>query len=127
MGGIVEVIKDGEIVRMSEERAREEDLFVLRKVVESKEEPSLSSLSKKDESVKSASRLEVWRSGKIDLKKNEVVNELIDNFHWEIRRVRRSRDINRAKCAHDLGVPEEVLKRIEMGELPSDDFILISR
>ena len=126
MESVVEVIKEGEIIRMSESQAMDEDLFVLRKVIEQEREIlDLSNI----ESSKPAptSRLEEWRAGQINLKKNNVLADLKDNFHWEISRVRRMKNISRKQLADKVEESEESLRMIEFGELPSDDFVLISK
>ncbi len=126
MEGIVEVIKEGEIIRMSESQAIDEDLFVLRKVIE--QEREILDLSNIESSKPApASRLEEWRAGQINLKKNNVLADLKDNFHWEISRVRRMKNISRKRLADKVEESEESLRMIEFGELPSDDFVLISK
>ena len=126
MEGVVEVIKEGEIVRMSESQAMEEDLFVLRAIVEPEKETI--DLTKVESSKPTpASRLEEWRNGQINLKKNNVLNDLKDNFHWEISRVRRMKNISRKQLADKIEESEENLRMIEFGELPSDDFVMISK
>ena len=68
---IVEVIKEGEIIRMSESQAMDEDLFVLRRVIE--QEREILDLSNIESSKPApASRLKEWRAGHINLKKNNV-------------------------------------------------------
>ena len=126
MESIVEVIKEGEIIRMSESQAIDEDLFVLRKVIE--QEREILDLSNIESSKPApASRLEEWRAGQINLKKNNVLADLKDNFHWEISRVRRMKNISRKQLADKVEESEESLRMIEFGELPSDDFVLISK
>ncbi len=126
MEGIVEVIKEGEIIRMSESQAIDEDLFVLRKVIE--QEREILDLSNIESSKPApASRLEEWRAGQINLNKNNVLADLKDNFHWEISRVRRMKNISRKQLADKVEESEESLRMIEFGELPSDDFVLISK
>jgi len=124
---IVEVIKEGEILRMPEFQARQEDLFILRKIIA--EEPerveTAPRLSVREEKAKS--RLEQWKSGRFAYKKNNVVNDLVYNFHWEIVKGRRMMNVSRKQLANSIGVSEEEIKMIEMGELPRDDFILINK
>lgn len=134
MDKLVDVIKDGEIVRMSEARAVSEDLFVLRKVIEPErgmydnvEAPERKELRKQEMPVKSVSRLEKWRAGKSGIKSNEVINELVNNFHWEIAKARRGKGISRKHLADGIGVSEEEIRTIEFGELVKDDFVLISK
>jgi ribosome-binding protein aMBF1 (putative translation factor) len=126
MESVVEVIKEGEIIRMSESQAMDEDLFVLRKVIEQEREIlDLSNIESSNPAP--ASRLEEWRAGQINLKKNNVLADLKDNFHWEISRVRRMKNISRKQLADKVEESEESLRMIEFGELPSDDFVLISK
>ena len=123
---IVEVIKEGEIIRMSESQAMDEDLFVLRRVIE--QEREILDLSNIESSKPApASRLKEWRAGHINLKKNNVLGDLKDNFHWEISRVRRMKNISRKQLAEKVEESEESLRMIEFGELPSDDFVLVSK
>lgn len=125
----VEAIKDGEIVKVSESVAREEDLFILRKLVKSErigfEENKQVKVSK--EIVKSYSRLEEWKSARGNLKRNNVINDLVDNFQWEISRMRRKKGLSRRQLADKIGALEEDVKMIEMGDLPRDDFVLINK
>lgn len=132
--GMVEVIREGEIVRVSEGQAIEEDLFILRKVIEPEKEPIYNPVSRPSYrrevsgiDVPSFSRLESWRAGKFNLKKNKVIEDLKDNFHWEIARRRRSKGVTRKDLAEAIGCSEEEVKTIELGELPRDDFVLINK
>jgi len=128
---IVEVIREGEIVRVSESQAIEEDLFILRKIIEPEREhvPDFTSKQAKERRVvKSYSNLESWRAGKVSYKRNRVIEDLVDNFHWEIVRVRRHKGLTRKQLAEAVGVSEEDFKVIEFGgELPKDDFVLINK
>ncbi len=119
---LVDVIKEGEIITVPEWQAQEEDLFVLRKhevIV-----PSPPAYQKKMEAPKTASK---WQSYQPEYKKNNVVKELVDNFHWEIAKVRKYKNLSRRQLAEAVGVPETVIKMLEIGELPSDDFILVNK
>lgn len=125
---LVEVIKEGEIVRMSERQAREEDLFVLRRVIE--EEPQkidLPKIQKVEGNKTSSSRLQEWKNRSFAYKKNNVVKDLVSNFSWEVSRGRRERNLSRRQLASLIGVSEEEIKMVELGELPRDDFVLISK
>ncbi|MDP4039056.1 MAG: hypothetical protein Q8P57_00535 [Candidatus Pacearchaeota archaeon] len=130
----VEAIRDGEIVRVPKSVAKEEDLFILREVVAA-EKPSDSGnynardFYKKDKisDLRSSSRLQEWKNARFNVKKNNVTKDLIDNFHWVIARNRRKKGISRDQLAFKIGVSEEEIKMIEMGELPRDDFVLVNR
>jgi len=130
MEGIVEVIREGEIVRMSETQAIDEDLFILRKIIEPEREPveeEIPVAARKQSSVASISRLETWKARKFNYKKNRVFEDLLDNFHWQISRARRAKGLTRQQLADNIGANDEEMKMIEMGELPKDDFVLINK
>lgn len=118
---IVEAIKDGQIVKVPRMQAEEEDLFVLRKpgMIESR-----GSVEEKWVDL-SSKRLPQTHYG-VDLK-NKVAKSLIDNFHWKIMRVRREKGLNRKQVAQAIGESEESIKKIEYGELISDDYILVTK
>ena len=129
----VDVIKEGEIVRMSESQAAQEDLFVLRRVIEPEPEQVniVDVLNDRkmyvSREIKSNSLLEEWRSGALNYKKNYVIKDLIDNFHWKIAKVRRGKNITRKQLANAIEVSEDDIKKIEFGELPKDDFVLVNK
>lgn len=126
--GFVEAIKEGEIIKISEKEALDEDLWILRKIYED-DAPK----------VKASERIGSYRSGvessmkvrdmmgKPEYKKNNVLRELVDNFHWKIVRARRIKDITRKQLAEVSGISEDELKMIENGILPRDDFVLITK
>jgi ribosome-binding protein aMBF1 (putative translation factor) len=130
----VEAIRDGEIVRVSEGVALREDLFILRKVSansnhQSKPEfRSVAPPAKKDEvGIRNPSLLNEWKIGKFGKQKNNVLADLRPDFRWEISRQRKIANMSRQKLAQLIGASEHEVKLLELGELPSDDFILISR
>ncbi|MCH7567964.1 MAG: hypothetical protein IIA87_00950 [Nanoarchaeota archaeon] len=131
---LVEVIREGEIVKMSESEAMEEDLFILRRVIEpvvEEKEFTLNSSKATIDLTKKYSRpvisFESWRSRKFEYEKNNVIKELVDNFHWVVIRARRNINLTRKKLASAIGVPEDELKIVEFGGLPRDDFVLINK
>ena len=128
----VEAIKDGEIIRVPENVAIMEDLFILRKISKSVDTnvasiPSQSPTKSNKESPRNSSIMYDWKHGKFGGKKNNVVQDLVPNFNWEISRNRKSKNMSRLKLAQMINCAEEDVKMIELGELPSDDFVLISR
>ncbi|MEK6792580.1 MAG: hypothetical protein AABX96_04935 [Nanoarchaeota archaeon] len=126
----VEAIKDGEIIRVPESVAVMEDLFILRKIVSpSQQNLPVQNVPKQREtlSVSKSSIMSDWKHGKFGVKKNNAVQDLIPNFNWEISRNRKKSNLTRAKLAVMIKATEENVKMIELGELPADDFILISR
>lgn len=134
----VEAIKDGEIIRVPEKVAIMEDLFILRKIVNSTSQSQqnqqnmsnnmpVSSSIKQRESVSKGSIISEWKHGKFGVKKNNALQDLIPNFNWEISKNRKKSNMTRAKLAGMIKSTEENVKMIELGELPTDDFVLISR
>lgn len=130
---LVDAIKEGVIITIPESQARQDDLFILRvhekrDLVESL--PSVESRRRSGRTMtplppsKSAPK---WHSYQSEYKKNNVSRELIDNFQWEIGKARKARNLTRLQLANALGVPEPVIKMLEHGELPSDDFVLINK
>ena len=61
------------------------------------------------------------------MKKNNVLQDLVPNFHWEIAKQRKARNLTRNKLGEMIKASEHEIKMLELGELPADDFILISR
>lgn len=129
MDKLVEAIKEGAIVRVLESEARREGLFILRAVEQKKDENiGPSTLGKQvPRGMREKSYLEKWRHSFVDYKKNNVIQDLKPGFHWEIIRARRAKNLSRRQVALALGVEEEALRIIELGDLPSDDFVLISK
>jgi ribosome-binding protein aMBF1 (putative translation factor) len=131
MERLVDVIKEGEIIRIPEWQARSEDLFILRTVSFEQSAPQAVSPSsvqqKADPLAKKPSLLDSWKRGEGYYKKNNVISDLVSNFHWEISSKRRTKGLSRKQLAEKAGIVEEDLKMIEMGSLPRDDFVLISR
>ena len=121
---LVEAIEEGKIVRVPENYARREDLPILRRV-DIEFSSSSRFKAKKEENVGVYGVDEFRRP--LKWKENRVVQELVDNFHWEIVRERRRRDLTRKQFAELIGEDENILKKVENGILPSDDFILINK
>lgn len=128
--GFVEAIRDGEIVRVPHSVAIEEDLFILRTLGAEPQQVIQQSLPAQARHVadsKQGSVFSDWKTGKFGSKKNNVIQDLIPNFHWEIAKQRKSRNLTRNKLAEIIRSSEHEVKMLELGELPADDFVLISR
>lgn len=127
MERLVEAIKEGEIVRVSEAQARREELFVLRSVPEIVKEETPAHSNTLDltrhENQKSAGKYDLWK--KAAYKRNNVLNELNQNFHWDILKKRRGLGLSRKQLADRIGESEERLKIVENGGLPDDNFAMI--
>lgn len=133
MDRLVDVIKEGQIVTIPESQARHEELFILR-VHEKKDlSESLPSIESRRRSGRSNVPLPPsrssgkWHSYQSEYSKNNVIRELKDNFHWEIGKARKERSLTRLQLANAINVPENAIKMVENGELPSDDFVLVNK
>lgn len=129
MEQIVEAIREGQIVRVPEWQAREEDLFILRKQISDGFRDPVQENARTVNEVritKPVSPVRTWKKN-IQPTRNNVISELVDNFHWQIVKVRRGRGINRRQFAEMLKISEGDLQIIENGGLPSDDFYHISK
>lgn len=137
MERMVEAIREGEVIRVPEIQAIREDLFILRPAesIEARSNTEIARAMSKNDNVidltkkekRGISRLDSWKREGRDYKKNNVVKDLIDNFNWEIAKLRRKRNISRKQLSEAIGVSEENLKIIENGGLPEDNFIIINR
>ena len=127
--GFVDAIKEGEIVRIPKSQAREEDLFILRDIIEPVPEPEMPRVAqiKQETSYGLESPLDKWKMRRPSYKDNNVVKELVENFHWEIIKARRGKNLTRKQVADALKISEGDMKMIEFGELPSDDFVLVNK
>lgn len=135
MEELVDAIKEGQIITIPASQARSEDLFILRHRSESPSSQvataapvSFSARRKERENdptlYKNASK---WHSYEPEYKKNNVIKDLVENFHWDIARGRKLKNLSRAQLAQAANVPENSIRMLEHGELPSDDFVLISK
>lgn len=135
MDDLVDAIEDGKIVRVTESYARQEGLMILRK--QSRFEPDklkqqgmINQYIAKEDPIRRKGReplnLDKLRRP-LDYKKNNIIAELKDNFHWDISRARKARIMSRKQLADALQTSEEAVKMIENGILPANDFVLISK
>ncbi len=133
---LVEAIKEGEIVRITERQARDEDLFILRSISEPKNDEGQEELEghvKKIDLIekyrrefkKEVPRVETWR--KAYYEKNNVLNLLKDNFQWGIVKARRARGMSRKQFADKIDEKEDTLKIVENGGLLDDNLILVNK
>lgn len=53
--------------------------------------------------------------------------DLIENFHWMLMRVRRSKKMTISQLAKEISESEVAIKMAEQGVLPEDDYRLISK
>lgn len=131
----VEAIEDGRIVKVSERYAKQEGLMILRRQEKfepdkSKDPGQINQYVAKEDPVRRRGReplnLDRYRKP-LDYKKNNIVADLKDNFHWEISKARKVRMLTRKQLADVLQTSEEAIKMIENGILPANDFVLVSK
>lgn len=126
---LVEVIEDGRISKVTENYARREGLPILRRVATPKPvEERLPPSGIKTNLTKRLNRgLIVDNFRKPDWKEDQVLHELVENFHWKIRVERRRKGLSRLQLAKMINEKEEDLRKLENGILPSKDFVLIHK
>ncbi|MBU0894488.1 MAG: hypothetical protein KKF48_00840 [Nanoarchaeota archaeon] len=59
--------------------------------------------------------------------KSRLTDSLIDNFHWIIMRMRRSKKLNQAQFAKEIAESETAVKMLEQGILPQDGYRIITK
>lgn len=124
--GMVEAIEDGKIVRVSEEYARRERLMILRRIAVQTSEARQKVDVKKGLGEDKRYRFDDFRKP-LNWKKNKIVEDLVENFHWQITAARKAKNLTRKQVAVSLGVQENAIKAIENGILPSEDFVLVNK
>jgi ribosome-binding protein aMBF1 (putative translation factor) len=53
--------------------------------------------------------------------------DLIDNFHWKIQQVKRTKRITREEFAKGIGESDVTIRMIEQGFLPANDYKIINK
>lgn len=114
MADFVEAIEDGKIVRVSELYAKNEKLLIVRK---------------REHDLPFSAHPEAAKAIRADPAKpsylsNNLGAELKDNFHWELQKQRRLRNLSRRQVAHLVGVPEGIVIELENGRVASNFIVL---
>lgn len=132
----VEAIEEGRIVRVTENYAKREGLPILRKPEIRKSEIQKSDVQERIISQRREIRSKPKETmlGMYDTirkkpswKEKQVTSELIPNWQWYIRMQRRKKSLTRRQLSQMIHEPEESIRLIEMGCLPSEDFILLNK
>jgi len=133
---MVDALEEGRIVRVSESYAKQEGLTVLRR----HEAKNYADRGKAE--VPGAQRATKEIGGRsykkgilsfddlrkpLDWRKNQIVSELVEDFHWVITNARRQKNMTRKQFANALHENEEDIKKLENGIIPTDDFVLINK
>ena len=116
MVDFVEAIEDGKIVRVSELYAKSEKLLIVRK---------------REHDLPFSAHPEASKAIKQDPAKpyylnNNLTSDLKENFHWELQKHRRLRNLSRRQLSKLSGVPELNINELESGNLASN-FIGLSK
>ncbi|MEI6731791.1 MAG: hypothetical protein WCK90_03870 [archaeon] len=123
---LVDAIEDGRLVRVTEEYARQEGLLVVKRPT-----PPIPSYDPKLGSSHMHERqgIKPFDAFRRPLRpsKNNIINELVENFHWKIMERRKNRGLSRKQFAAAIGEREENIKLVENGILPYDDYVMLSR
>ena len=119
---MVDAIEEGKIVSVSEDYAKREGLTILRK-----HEPK-NFLERNKQSQPASPRAGIeGRSYKkgilsfeelrkpLDWRKNQIVQELAEDFHWLITKARRERNMTRKQLANAIRESEDTVKKLENG------------
>lgn len=132
MVNFVEAIEDGKIVKVTEEYAKSERLLIIRKQNDTvaydyaPEKKETFTRKNEDKRLRKDFTLNKMRRP-LNYYKNNIINDLIDNFHWEISKARKIKNLTRRQVAQAINESEETIKMIENGILPNDNYILINK
>ena len=126
---MVEAIDEGRIVRVSEDYAKREGLPIIRKISSSVRREEFLELGREGKKNPGSERKHLMDDFRkpLDWKKQKIVKDLVNNFHWEIKRKRKELGMTRADLAKKIGDSEETLKLLENGILPKNDFVLVNK
>lgn len=123
---LVDAIEEGKIVRVPEDYARREGLLILRKSASL--ENSVPKEKKEEDARKNKGFIGMDDLRKpLSTKNNDLLKELVENFHWILLQKRKARGLTRKKVADSIGESELNLKIIENGVLPMNNFILVNK
>lgn len=123
---LVVAIEDGRIVRVSEDYARREGLTILRRPSYAQDKSTSEAEKKKNMQEFRPHILDTLKKP-VGWKEKQVLSELVDNFHWLIKTERKKRNLSRSQLAKIIEEPEDVIKILEFGKLPSNDFVILNK
>lgn len=109
---LFDAISNEGIIKICEKCASEEGIPIIKKFYESKKNPLLR---------KQEDNLRKIANSKIVTNENKrEFEDLIDNFHWIIMRVRRIKHLTAEQLGKELGESEKTIKLAERGFLPNN-------
>ncbi|MEK6898240.1 MAG: helix-turn-helix domain-containing protein [Nanoarchaeota archaeon] len=113
------IIENAPIIRKFSDSKPEENSFKGRTSRISEVEPSklgIRGISKEDVSLKTL----IERNFNANFRENtEIKKELIDNFHWVLKRARKMKHITQERLSKEIRESVAVLDMIENGQIPS--------
>jgi ribosome-binding protein aMBF1 (putative translation factor) len=123
----VDAIEGGKIVRVSEEYAKQESLFILKKVTEEKGPHSpIAPKWKLKEKEEKRPLFDDYRKP-LRYTKDPLLSELVENFHWILLEKRRAKNLSRKQVSRAINASEIDIKILENGVLPNKDFVLVNK
>ncbi len=130
MVNFVDAIENGRIVKVAEDYARMEGLLIVRRqndaAVSQVSAPSPTFIKHESKRLVKDFTLDKMRKP-LGYYKNNIVADLVDNFHWEISKARKIRNVTRKQVALSIGESEETVKMMENGIVPSDNYIIVNK
>lgn len=130
---MVDAIEDGRLVRVTESYAKREGLFVLKRPNVNVTQKAPAGLTYQDKmniehGTRRKSVLDLDRFRKpLKHDKNALYTDLKENFHWDIVKARKIRDLTRKQLANAVGATDEEIKLIENGVLSSGNYVLLNK
>ncbi|MBX4196359.1 helix-turn-helix domain-containing protein [Candidatus Pacearchaeota archaeon] len=125
---VVDAIEEGKIVSVPEAYARREGLMILRKPKLGYTAQDLADRARQRPLENKEVKFGIDNFRKpLGWTKNQVVGELVDNFHWQVVSARKQRNMTRKQLADALHEHENSIKMVENGLIPSNDFILVNK
>lgn len=126
--GWVDAIDDGRIVRVSEEHARREGLPIIRRQSMELSQFATEKAQAQPMSQREKRGLLKFEEFRRPLRGEKgIINELKDNFHWELIKLRKAKGLTRKQAAVSIGADERELKMLEAGVLSREDYVLINK
>ncbi len=126
---LVDAIHEGKIVKVPQSFALREGMLILKK----SEPQVVKTVSQSEIEKNKMKQLTEGRLGfddfrrPLDWRKKQVVQDLVDNYHWIVARERKAKNMTRKQLGNSVGVSENEIKLIENGTYPFRDYVLINK
>lgn len=116
---LVEAIEGGKIVLVPKDYAIKENLVIVKK-----RQSDLPFAAYPDDAQKVSAET-VFKETPYYLK-NDLMSELKDNFHWELQKQRKLRNLTRRQLSKLSSIEERDIAELEAGNTPTN-FIILSK